>query len=169
MTAALSPGVRGYFTWQKALWDSEELRSYHTGGSRRLVDPRSVAQVIALHGENGRGCFVSAKTVADIVGCSERKVKELRKFLIDSGWLTVVSRKAGRTGRAMAVDISLPGIGPNGAAGNGAASQFERCQRHGPYARSHAECPVCGPIGAPALTGAGLPANGAVTISNGAA
>jgi hypothetical protein len=90
------------------------------------------------------------------------------------GWLTVVSRTAGSTRRAMAVSISLPGAQPAGSSngsvpggGNGSVSQFEHCPQHGPYAPSYGKCPVCGPDRVLVTASSAGPPNGSVTTPNG--
>ena len=104
-----APGIKGYHQWRKALWQDSGLReAFTTNGNRNRVDLRSVAEVIGLYGQNGRGSFVSAKAVADTIGCSERTVKTARQTLIDAGWFKIVSRNGGDLRRGLVVDISLP-------------------------------------------------------------
>jgi hypothetical protein len=105
----LPAGIQGYLQWQKALWTNPDLRELFAGNKRSKIDARAVAQVIAMHGQSGRGCYVSAETVARILGCSERTVKTLRSELMSQGWFAEVSRRAGKTRRGLALDISLPG------------------------------------------------------------
>lgn len=100
----LAPGVKGYTQWRKALWTDADLRRQFTAGRQNKWDPRQVAEVIAMFGNNGRGCFPSADVVGERLGCRRAVVETRRKQLIADGWFTV-ARPVGRT---HALDIALP-------------------------------------------------------------
>jgi hypothetical protein len=125
----LPPGVKGYCAWRKALMADDDLRA-HAVAARRVsgggVDIRIVAIAIADHGANGRGCFASAATVAQQIGCSRNTIVGYRTELITAGWLTIVSRNGGHLRRGLVVDISLPMVVNEGEYGK--CAEFE-CNR----------------------------------------
>jgi Helix-turn-helix domain len=137
----LEPGITGFHAWRKALWNDDRLRQIARdarkaarGRNPSRPDIRSVADVFAMQGENGRGCFATGETVAALIGCDRKTIHEYRKTLIELGWFTLVSSKGGRTGRAMIINISLPA---------GQALKLH-CPEHGSWLAEHGpECPVC--------------------------
>jgi Helix-turn-helix domain len=98
----LASGIKGYTHWRKALWADETLRAE---AKRCHWDPRTVAEVIALFGVNGRYCCISAATAAERIGCSMNTVKNHRTLLIRLGWLMPTDKQAGRL---VLLSISLP-------------------------------------------------------------
>jgi Helix-turn-helix domain len=93
------------------LWADDGLRELAIAARQNAgggIDIRSVATVIAIGGQNGRGCFATAKTVADLIGCHRNTVEAARKELIQRGWFIVTSRRGGINKRSLVVDIALP-------------------------------------------------------------
>jgi Helix-turn-helix domain len=105
VTGTLKPGVAGFHAWVKAILDDDTLRKM---ASRDHWDIRLIAIAIASFGQNGRGCFATADTVAKLIGCGRGTVEKKRQTLIWLGWLTVVDRKGGANRRGLTVSISLP-------------------------------------------------------------
>jgi hypothetical protein len=106
----LAPGIKGYTAWRKALWADDQLRELFTSNeNHNRVDHRVVAENMALFGENGRGIFVAADTVAEMIGCSRNTVKRARARLVELGWFTAqTGKRGGKTCRVDVLDISLP-------------------------------------------------------------
>jgi hypothetical protein len=101
----LEPRVNGYHQWQKAVLRDETLGEI---AARGYFDIRLVAYAIAIHGENGRGCFATSSTLSGVIGCERHAVERYRQTLIDLGWFKVVSRNGGVRRRALVLDISIP-------------------------------------------------------------
>jgi len=110
LSEGLDVGIKGYTAWRKALWADEGLRALHAAkGSKNPPrwDARSVAEVIAMQGANGRGCFASSEYLAEILGCHRNTVDKARAELLSRGWFTLRG-KGGSTGRALVLDLALP-------------------------------------------------------------
>ena len=101
----LKRGVAGYHAWQKAIIGDDMLRKI---AQRDHYDIRVIAFAITIHGQNGRGCFATAATIASLVGCSRQTAEDKRRELVNLGWLTIVDRRGGYNKRGITVDISLP-------------------------------------------------------------
>jgi hypothetical protein len=107
----LRPGIVGLMEWQRAIRDDPGLRSYMQaakGNRPHGWDVRYIALTIASHGQNGRGCFATAATIAAEVGCSRNTVETARQYLINAGWFSVLSRTGGANRRSLVLSIALP-------------------------------------------------------------
>lgn len=154
---ALAPGIKGYTQWRKALWADPELRNISTGSANH-IDLRSVAELIALYGANGRGSTVSIPTVAAALGRSDRAVKTARRTLIGLGWFTVAG-KGGYNGRSDVLNISVP----TPVLVLDLCARCGRPMTPGRAAMGQADCPSCaaGDRPAPVISAPPGPFNGA--------
>jgi hypothetical protein len=140
MTAmALEPGVAGWMQWEdQVMCDPGLIEKARQECRKGGADIRLTAIAIGKAGRFGRGCFAKAETVGGKIGVHRNTVEKHRKYLIEQGWFTVVSRKGGSTGRAVIVDISLPVVPVLTEDG-----RFMRCPKHGNFALAFGECPDC--------------------------
>lgn len=105
----MKPGVAGYLEWQSAVIADPGLAAdAKASGRKGGLDIRVVAFAITASGRFGRGCFASSATLARTLHVDRKVIERARQELTARGWLAVVSRKGGRTGRALVVDICLP-------------------------------------------------------------
>jgi hypothetical protein len=83
------------------------------------MDERGIAELISKQGANGVGCFASAATIGKLAHRERKSIERTRRKLFELGWFTQRPARGGTTGRAMVLDVAMPGAVPDDTAESG--------------------------------------------------